>query len=106
VFFHRLKTKTINSKVGYFIGLCQKASVDGLTVPPEAIVKKPATPEQQALNKKADEDREKRASLWADYQWIKRQSVTLEKSELAMAEMMGLEEAYALFGQPEQACAA
>jgi hypothetical protein len=48
-----------------------------------------------------DKKHEAHFALWADYTWIQRQAKMLKKSEEDTAKMMGLEEAYALFSQPQ-----
>ncbi len=95
VFNYNRKTRTINSPAGYFITLAKSAIDGGLTVPPEAIVKQPPTPETIAAAKAKEQHLER----WSDFAWLK-QNAELQKMPMAtLAKQMGkdMEEAYALF---------
>jgi len=95
VFNYNRKTRTINSPAGYFITLAKSAIDGGLTVPPEAIIKQPPTPETIAAAKEKEQHLEK----WSDFAWLK-QNAELQKMPMAtLAKQMGkdMEEAYALF---------
>jgi hypothetical protein len=95
VFNYNRKTRTINSPAGYFITLAKSAIEGGLTVPPEAIVKQPPTPETIAAAKEKAQHLER----WSDFAWLK-QNAALQKMPMAtLAKQMGqdMEEAYALF---------
>jgi hypothetical protein len=95
VFNYNRKTRTINSPAGYFITLAKSAIEGGLTVPPEAIVKQPPTPETIAAAK----EKEQRLERWSDFAWLK-QNAALQKMPMeTLAKQMGqdMEEAYALF---------
>ena len=108
IFFQQLKAGTIKNKVRYFIGLAKKAQQGGLTVPNENTAKNTPpsySPEAFALAKEADKEREQRATLWSDYQWLKQQAVSQNKTQQELATLMGMEDAYALFSPMEQAAA-
>jgi len=95
VFNYNMKTRTINHPVGYFITLAKTAADGGLTVPPEAIVKKPLTTEQKAVAK-AKTDRLER---WSDFAWLKKNAALQGMTMAALAKQMGkeIEKAYEMF---------
>ncbi len=95
VFNYNLKTRKVNSPAGYFITLAKLAAEDELTVPPEAIIHQPLTPEQQAVAK----EKANHAERWGDFAWLK-QSADLQKMDIeTLAKQMGgeIEEAYTMF---------
>jgi hypothetical protein len=95
VFNYNLKTRTVNNPAGYFITLAKTTAEDGLTVPPEAIVRKPLTPKQQAVAK----EKANHAERWGDFAWLQ-QSADLQKMDIeTLAKQMGgeMEEAYTMF---------
>ena len=95
VFNYNLKTRTVNNPAGYFITLAKTTAEDGLTVPPEAIVRQPLTPKQQAVAK----EKANHAERWGDFAWLQ-QSADLQKMDIeTLAKQMGgeMEEAYAMF---------
>jgi hypothetical protein len=95
VFNYNLKTRTVNNPAGYFITLAKSAAEDGLTVPPEAIVRQPPTPEKIAAAK----EKAYHMDRWSDFAWLQ-QNAALQKMEVeALAKQMGgeIEEAYAMF---------
>ena len=95
VFNYNLKTRRINNPAGYFITLAKTTAEDGLTVPPEAIVNQPLTPEQQAAAK----EKANHAERWGDFAWLQ-QSADLQQMDIeTLAKQMGgeIEEAYTMF---------
>jgi hypothetical protein len=99
VFYHMLKIGKIRNKANYFISLAQSAKDGSLTVPTEAIVAAQSqTPTAIAKRKAAAKEQEERATHWSNYCWIKEQAVLQDKSEEALAQLMGFEDAYAVFG--------
>jgi hypothetical protein len=95
VFYYNLKTRTVNNPAGYVITRAKSAAEDGLTVPPEAIVRQPPTPEKIAAAK----EKAYHMDRWSDFAWLQ-QNAALQKMEVeALAKQMGgeIEEAYAMF---------
>ncbi len=96
VFNYNLKTRTVNNPASYFIALAKTTAEGGLTVPSEAIVRQPLTPEQQAVEK----EKANHAERWGDFAWLQ-QSANLQKMDIeTLAKQMGgeIEEAYVMFG--------
>jgi hypothetical protein len=95
VFNYNLKTRIVNNPAGYFITLAKSAADDGLTVPPEAIVKKPPTPEQKI----EAEEKALRFDTWSDFTWLQQNAELQKVSMQTLAKQMGekMEDAYAMF---------
>jgi hypothetical protein len=95
VFNYNLKTRTVNNPAGYFITLAKTTAEEGLTIPPEAIVKAPPT----AASIAAAKEKSHRMDRWSDFTWLQ-QNAALQNTDIAaLATQMGeeMEEAYLMF---------
>ncbi len=95
IFDYNFKTRKINNPAGYFITLAQTAIQEGLTVPPEAMVNQPPTPETIAAAK----EKAYRTERWSDFAWLQQNAELQNMAVDALAKRMGgeIEEAYRMF---------
>lgn len=93
VFNYEVKKGSVKSIIGYFIHLTRAVKNDTLTIPCEAIVNEPPSPEKLAVQK----EQQHRQDLWSQFIWLKENAERENKDLHYFAKDSGMEEAYEMY---------